>query len=119
MSQESQPAAFTPENEKGDAIDQVDRGSSAGSGSEIDLLSYHELNAGRLIVDPECVLSIFFRLFRRVVPDFLLPVPVTESREARIELGEKVASQLKLTRDGSKVLWPQPTDSELSIHYPV
>ncbi|EIM90062.1 MFS general substrate transporter [Stereum hirsutum FP-91666 SS1] len=85
MSQESQPAAFSPENEKNDAIDQVDRGSSAGSGSEIDLLSYHELNAGRLIVDPE---------------------------EARIELGEKVASQLKLTKDGSKVLWPQPTDSD-------
>lgn len=53
MSQESQPAAISSEKEKGDAIDQVDRESSAGSGSEIDLLSYHELNAGRLIVDPE------------------------------------------------------------------
>lgn len=38
---------------------------------------------------------------------------VTACREAKIELGEKVASQLKLTKDGSKVLWPQPTDSEL------
>ncbi|KAH0581678.1 hypothetical protein H2248_011371 [Termitomyces sp. 'cryptogamus'] len=52
--------------------------------SHIDLLSYHEKNAGRLIIDPQ---------------------------EARIELGEGVASQLKLTKDGTKVLWPQPADS--------
>lgn len=32
-------------------------------------------------------------------------------REAKIELGESVASQLKLNKDGTKVLWPQPTDS--------
>ncbi len=32
-------------------------------------------------------------------------------REAKAELGEYVASKLKLTEDGSKVLWPQPTDS--------
>lgn len=32
-------------------------------------------------------------------------------REARIELGEAVASRLKLSKDGTKVLWPQPTDS--------
>ncbi len=31
-------------------------------------------------------------------------------REARIEFGEKVASRLKLSRDGTKVLWPQPSD---------
>ncbi|TFY63206.1 hypothetical protein EVG20_g6410 [Dentipellis fragilis] len=53
------------------------------NGSEIDLLSYHEHRAGRLVVDPE---------------------------EARIEFGEKTASKLKLTRDGTKVLWPQPAD---------
>ncbi|KAG6899942.1 hypothetical protein C0993_005064 [Termitomyces sp. T159_Od127] len=52
--------------------------------SDIDLLSYHEKNAGRLIIDPQ---------------------------EAKIELGESVASQLKLNKDGTKVLWPQPTDS--------
>lgn len=32
-------------------------------------------------------------------------------REAKIELGEAVAARLKLTEDGSIVLWPQPTDS--------
>ena len=35
---------------------------------------------------------------------------VAVCREARVELGDKVASQLKLTKDGSLVLWPQPTD---------
>ncbi|TFY73399.1 hypothetical protein EWM64_g10613, partial [Hericium alpestre] len=53
------------------------------NGSDIDLLSWHEHKAGRLVVDPE---------------------------EAKIEFGEKVASRLKLTRDGTKVLWPQPAD---------
>jgi len=33
-------------------------------------------------------------------------------REAKVELGEEVAARLKLTKDGTKVLWPQPTDSE-------
>jgi hypothetical protein len=32
-------------------------------------------------------------------------------REAKIELGEATAARLKLTEDGTKVLWPQPTDS--------
>lgn len=32
-------------------------------------------------------------------------------REARIEFGEAAASRLKLSADGTKVLWPQPTDS--------
>lgn len=27
-----------------------------------------------------------------------------------IEFGEEVASKLKLSSDGTKVLWPQPTD---------
>jgi hypothetical protein len=49
----------------------------------IDLLSFHEQNAGRLVIDPE---------------------------EAKIELGDVIASKLKLTQDGTKVLWPQPTD---------
>ncbi|KII84674.1 hypothetical protein PLICRDRAFT_357399 [Plicaturopsis crispa FD-325 SS-3] len=51
--------------------------------SDIDLYSYHEQRAGRLVVDPE---------------------------EAKIEFGSEVASRLKLTKDGTKVLWPQPTD---------
>jgi len=37
----------------------------------------------------------------------------SEHREARRELGEKVASKLKLTEDGTKILWPQPTDSPM------
>jgi hypothetical protein len=47
------------------------------------LLSLHEEHAGRLVIDPG---------------------------KAKIEFGEVVASRLKLTRDGTKVLWPQPTD---------
>lgn len=31
-------------------------------------------------------------------------------REAKVEFGEHVASKLKLSKDGTKVLWPQPTD---------
>ena len=31
-------------------------------------------------------------------------------RKAKIEFGEVCASKLKLTSDGTKVLWPQPTD---------
>ena len=31
-------------------------------------------------------------------------------REAKIEFGEAVAKKLKLSKDGTKVLWPQPTD---------
>ncbi|KAL5492566.1 hypothetical protein ACEPAI_4013 [Sanghuangporus weigelae] len=51
--------------------------------SEIDLANYYEENAGSLVVDPA---------------------------EARIEFGENIASRLKLSRDGTKVLWPQPSD---------
>uniref|UniRef100_A0A8H8CFQ1 Major facilitator superfamily (MFS) profile domain-containing protein n=1 Tax=Psilocybe cubensis TaxID=181762 RepID=A0A8H8CFQ1_PSICU len=73
-------------NEKS-ALDSVSTSSKGhDSASEIDLLSFHEQRAGRLIIDPE---------------------------EAKIELGEEVASRLKLSADGTKVLWPQPTDSDL------
>ncbi|KAF7358629.1 MFS general substrate transporter [Mycena sanguinolenta] len=51
---------------------------------DIDLYSFHEQNAGRLVIDPA---------------------------EAKVEFGESVAARLKLSRDGTKVLWPQPTDS--------
>ncbi|KAI8986780.1 MFS general substrate transporter [Trametes punicea] len=57
--------------------------SSSNGESEFDLVTYHETNAGRLVIDPE---------------------------EAKIEFGEAVARRLKLSRDGTKVLWPQPTD---------
>ena len=33
------------------------------------------------------------------------------SREAKVVLGTAVAARLKLSEDGTKVLWPQPTDS--------
>lgn len=49
----------------------------------INLFALHEERAGRLIVDP---------------------------KEARIELGDAIASRLKLSADRTKVLWPQPTD---------
>jgi hypothetical protein len=53
---------------------------------DLDLSLLHEARAGRLVVDPE---------------------------EAKIEFGAKVASRLKLNHDGTKVLWPQPSDSPL------
>ncbi|TCD68881.1 hypothetical protein EIP91_009596 [Steccherinum ochraceum] len=60
-----------------------ERREATSSSSEIDLLSYHEHNAGRLVIDPE---------------------------EARLEFGDEVAKKLKLTKDGTTVLWPQPAD---------
>ncbi|KAF8639280.1 hypothetical protein AX16_010352 [Volvariella volvacea WC 439] len=50
--------------------------------SQVDLLTFE--CGGRLVLDPE---------------------------EAKIEFGEAVAKRLKLSEDGKKVLWPQPTDS--------
>ncbi|PBK81144.1 MFS general substrate transporter [Armillaria gallica] len=52
--------------------------------TEIDLATFHELHAGRLDIDPA---------------------------EAKIEFGETFASRLRLSRDGTQVLWPQPTNS--------
>jgi hypothetical protein len=74
---------------------------SSNDGSEIVLLSFHEQHAGRLIIDPECV-------FTTVVA---ARMDSGNDREAKIELGAAVAARLKLTKDGTKVLWPQPTDS--------
>ncbi|KAI0341491.1 MFS general substrate transporter [Trametopsis cervina] len=54
-----------------------------GEESTLDLFSYHETNAGRLVIDPA---------------------------EARIEFGDEVADKLKLSQDGRVVLWPQPRD---------
>ncbi|KAJ7223386.1 MFS general substrate transporter [Mycena pura] len=59
---------------------------SESAPSDIDLLTLHEHRAGRLVIDPQ---------------------------EAKLELGEAVAVRLKLSADGTKVLWPQPTDSLL------
>ncbi|KAH7882827.1 MFS general substrate transporter [Phlebopus sp. FC_14] len=50
---------------------------------EIDLFQYYEQAGGRLVIDPQ---------------------------QAKVEFGEALASRLKLSQDGSKVLWPQPTD---------
>ncbi|KAI0318085.1 major facilitator superfamily domain-containing protein [Amylostereum chailletii] len=80
----SSPPFDTQSSKGSDQHDEKHRiQSSQDSVSEIDLLSYHEHRAGRLVVDPE---------------------------EARIEFGDAVAARLKLTADGTKVLWPQPTD---------
>ncbi|KIK57101.1 hypothetical protein GYMLUDRAFT_773892 [Collybiopsis luxurians FD-317 M1] len=51
--------------------------------ANVDLATFHEREAGRLILDPA---------------------------QARIEFGENFASRLKLTQDGSTILWPQPAD---------
>ncbi|KAI0711544.1 MFS general substrate transporter [Earliella scabrosa] len=81
--------AAAPMEEKREAansvseVDEKGRETASHDGSEFDLVSYHEHNAGRLVVDPE---------------------------EAKIEFGEHVASRLKLSADGTKVLWPQPSD---------
>jgi hypothetical protein len=35
---------------------------------------------------------------------------VCECSEARIEFGDEVADKLKLSEDGTTILWPQPRD---------
>jgi hypothetical protein len=72
---------------------------------EIDIYSFHEQHAGRLIIDPEYV---FIRHCSVIKTNHFYA-----SREARIELGAAIAARLKLSEDGTKVLWPQPTDSAL------
>lgn len=76
------------------------------NGSEFNLLEYHEHNAGRLVVDPEYVYADHSTVAYVLVLTYL-------RREARIEFGEAVAKKLKLSSDGTKVLWPQPTDDPL------
>ena len=48
-----------------------------------------------------CPLLSFFSL----VPLFYYSHP----REARVEFGDVIASQLKLSPDGETILWPQPS----------
>ncbi|KAK0495912.1 MFS general substrate transporter [Armillaria luteobubalina] len=60
--------------------------------AEIDLATFHELHAGRLVIDPAYEPLLFN--WRQ------------KSNSAR-----PCTSRLKLSRDGTKVLWPQPTDS--------
>ncbi|PFH48084.1 hypothetical protein AMATHDRAFT_6124 [Amanita thiersii Skay4041] len=59
---------------------------SSGDFQDIDLATFHEKHAGRLVIDPA---------------------------EAKVEFGVEAAARLKLSADGTKVLWPQPTDSSL------
>jgi hypothetical protein len=85
-----------------------DRGSTSNKerlNRDFDLYSYHEKRAGRLVVDPECVFLLFSA--KSQLDSFSIQC----FREARIELGDEVATKLKLSPDGTKVLWPQPTDS--------
>ncbi|KAH9941295.1 MFS general substrate transporter [Epithele typhae] len=84
MADKSAQDASVEKQEMTQSVSEVnEKGASSQAGSEFDLVNYHEHNAGRLVVDPE---------------------------EAKVEFGEAVASRLKLSKDGTKVLWPQPTD---------
>ena len=105
---EAPMAAISDSGDKdGDSKSEFMRGdatASTPSDSHDDLLDftqYHEHNAGRLVVDPEYVDAAQLDALS------LLTIP---TREARIEFGERVASRLKLSSDGKKVLWPQPRD---------
>ena len=69
--------------------------------SEIDLTTYHEECAGRLVLDPKYVQSLILSFSCLLSP---------RNREACIEFGDSVASRLKLSPDGKIVLWPQPSD---------
>ncbi|KAF9062021.1 MFS general substrate transporter [Rhodocollybia butyracea] len=75
-----------------DSVSDVDRkqeltdsASDESKKPELNWNTFYEQRAGRLVVDP---------------------------KEASIEFGEAIASKLKLSEDGTKVLWPQPTDSK-------
>jgi hypothetical protein len=37
-------------------------------------------------------------------------IPDLKFRQAKVEFGEALASTLKLSPDGSTILWPQPAD---------
>ncbi|KAF9050957.1 MFS general substrate transporter [Rhodocollybia butyracea] len=63
----------------------TDSASDESKKPELNWNTFYEQRAGRLVVDP---------------------------KEASIEFGEAIASKLKLSEDGTKVLWPQPTDSK-------
>jgi hypothetical protein len=69
---------------------------------DVNIYTYHETNAGRLVLDPEYASeSLVLISFER---------SDHTSSKAKVEFGPEIASKLKLTKDGSKVLWPQPTD---------
>jgi hypothetical protein len=70
--------------------------------ADFDAFRYYDEAAGRLVVSPEwvpCLCHVECKL-----------ISVHALREARSEFGPEVAAKLKLSRDGTKVLWPQPTD---------
>lgn len=77
-------------------IQEEDKGSDS---TEPDIYSLHERRAGRLVLDPAYVLSFL-----------CAAIAQPYSREARVEFGEAFTARLKLTKDGTKILWPQPTD---------
>lgn len=96
MSQPPVPSMSTP-GEKN-----VPAGEMYGSFLDIDLNTYHEKRAGRLVLDPMCVRSLV------LLPVY--PFNYVCNSEARVEFGDGIASRLKLSPDGKTVLWPQPTD---------
>ncbi|KAI0711555.1 MFS general substrate transporter [Earliella scabrosa] len=75
----------TSSQEKGETeedVHEVDKGSESDETYQF-FLSYQQNNAGRLVLDP---------------------------KSAPSEFGDELAKRLKLTPDGTKILWPQPTD---------
>ncbi|KAJ8468672.1 hypothetical protein ONZ45_g17161 [Pleurotus djamor] len=48
--------------------------------------------------------------FRVLIIPLIVCADLDLVREAKVELGEAIAAKLKLTEDGTVVLWPQPTD---------
>jgi hypothetical protein len=83
--------------------DTISAGEKSGDSVEIVFLNYYERCAGRLVLDPKSV-SFFLRSPCLVFADR------PSTREASTEFGEEVSSHLKLSPDGTTVLWPQPSD---------
>ena len=61
-----------------------------------------------------CLIASLLKPFKNVRSFIFLHLfvqyPTFFSREARVEFGEKIVSRLKLSPDGTKVLWPQLSD---------
>jgi len=95
-------AERTRSNIDEEKTDIVSTGEKSGNSLDGVLLNYYEECAGRLVLDPKCLFLSSFFLAR------LAYHPCT--REARTEFGDEVASRLKLSSDGTFVLWPQPSD---------
>lgn len=97
--EKAEPDAFVVEV----AEDHQNEGSAPPDDTEIYqfLVAYQERNAGRLVLDPRLVRGI------SCTPGLQTDV---HHRSAPAEFGDYISKRLKLSPDGSKILWPQPTD---------